>query len=81
MTIRELIKREHETTLGFSLNHHLESIKEWKEKAENLPFEYAKEFYLMEKGFLKGMVHTLYLAHAIAETEYLEIQEDIRENY
>ena len=79
MTIRDLIQRENKTRLGFSLNHHLEEIKEYKEKAEK--FESAKEFYLLEKGFLKGMVNALYLTHTITETEYKEIQADIRENY
>ena len=79
MTIRDLIKRENNSTLGFALNHQLENIKEWKAKAEN--WKYAKEFHMNAKGHLEGMVHVLFLTHQITDEEYLDITTDIIENY
>ena len=77
--MKDLINKENNTVLSFALNNCLEKVKDWKAKAER--WEYAKEFYLTEKGHLKGMVHVLFLTHQITDEEYLDIMEDITENY
>lgn len=74
MTIRELIKRERNNSLGLTLNDRLEEMKECKDINR-------MEEYKAEKHMLLGMIQTLFCVHAITDTEFLEIMEDIRKNY
>lgn len=79
MTIRDLIHRENKTSLGLSLNDHLEEMAALKDYiAES---NSSKEFYTMHKNMIRGMIQALLCVHTITDTEFLEIMEDIRKNY
>ena len=82
MTIRDLIHRESETDLAglaIGLNDNLEEMKAWRKGAEKL--KSVKEMYDIKKGYIRGMISALYLTHVITEAEFMEILEDIKQNY
>ena len=82
MTIRDLIHRENETSLGLSMNDRLEEMKEQKEYLKEHPYsDSAKEWYLQEKNMLLGMICASLCLKVITDIEFLEICEDIRKNY